>query len=115
MRKLFLDVPLRLFPKIIQIPQNHVLGVLSPAELESDIKKCNEANLRVYTSFFVKFSTLTLNLGLMASIDMGNTNITIKNSYDILLRVYASIFRKNTNLSQYLEIGYVGVLRRQEY
>ena len=47
--------------------------------------------------------------------DMGNTNITIKISYDVLLRVYASILRKNTYLSQYLEIGYVGVLRRQEH
>ena len=46
---------------------------------------------------------------------MGNTNIAIKKSYDVLLRVYTSIFRKNTKLSQYLEIEYVGVLRCQEH
>ena len=41
-----LDVPPRLsvkkkrfFPKMIKIPQNHILGVLTPAEHESGIKK----------------------------------------------------------------------------
>ena len=38
-----------------------------------------------------------------------------KKSYIVLLRVYASIFRKNTKLSKYLEIEYAGVLRCQEH
>ena len=44
------------------MPQNLVLGVLTPAEHESDIKNCSEANLRVHTSIFVKFSNLPLGL-----------------------------------------------------
>ena len=46
---------------------------------------------------------------------MGNTIITIKKSYYVFSRVYTSIFRKNTKLSQYLDIEYVGILRCQEH
>ena len=42
-------------------------------------------------------------------------NIAIKNSYDVLLRVYAPIFQTITDLSLNIEIGHVGVLRRQEH
>ena len=42
-------------------------------------------------------------------------NIALKTSYDVLLRVYASIFQKITNLCLNFEIEYMGVLRRQEH
>ena len=94
------------------MPKNHVLGVLKPAEHKSGFKKCYEANLRVFTSIFVKFSNSPSDLeirfnGVFRYEELEYHN---KKSYDVLLRVHASIFRNNTNLSQYLEIGSVGVL-----
>ena len=85
------------------MPQNHVLWVLTPTEHKSGIKKCYEANLRVYTSIFVNFSNLPfdLEIGFNGFFRYGEHEYRNKKSYDVLLRVYASIFRKkNTNAPQ---------------
>ena len=63
------------------------------------------------------FSNLAFDLEIRFNgvLDMENTNIAIKKSYDVLLRVYTSIFVNFSNLPFDLEIGFNGVFRHGEH
>ena len=100
----------------MKIPQNHFLGILNLLNTNLASKNATWPTWGSTRRFFWKFQIcpLTLKLGWMGFPDMRSTNIKIKILYDVLLRVYTSIFWKNRNLSQYLKIGYSGVSRRQE-
>ena len=66
---------------------------ISPAE--PDITKLLRREFQgLHLNFHGKFPNLPfeLEIGCVGVLDMGNANITMKNSYDVLLRVYASTF-----------------------
>ena len=86
------------------------MGVRNPAEHKSRIKNLLRRELDVD----FEICPLTFKLGVQGFLGIGNTNITIKNCYDDLLRVYASTFPKIRKLSPNLEIGFV-VFRRQKH
>ena len=88
--------------------------VSTPAEHESGINKMLRRQLEGLHVDFCEIFNFDLEIGFNGVLRHGEHKYQYKNSHDVLLRVYASIFQKITNLSLNLEIGYMGVLRRQE-
>ena len=97
----------RIFPE-----NKNVLRVSTPAEHDSGIKKLLRGQPKSIHVDFCEICPLTLKLCSMGFLDMGSTNIA-KNHTMYSWWSTHRFFEKNRTLSQNIEIGYVGVLRRQ--